>query len=844
MTIFKIPDKYFSLYKISLLSVIALLLGFTMNFSTILSYSLFLKKVGVEYMPYHYMAFISSSIIGLFLFYKNVSGLKWLNILTVLIGFIYLSIPFSLQWHEKLVVFILFIFTRLYFIYGVIFYYSFVNRVLTVREMKNYIGYISGLNFLGAILAGSLTKPLLSLYSIASCFVLTGFICFITVFPVIIMGRLKFKEEKEEEKKKKKNPGLKKILNMNFVRLMIAFVILSGLIRYFLDFEFSGAISLNFPDDKELASFYGIFNAFSMFLILTSQIFLTGKILKFISLATSFKIISIVFLSFSLVCIIYPFFWFIVIFQFTLLLFVRIMIEPCRNVLVGAVSIDIRDRVRFVTEGISYSFGVALTGLVIALFNILSPPSSLFFVIIFLLSLVYLIFTAGLDKAYVEALTGNLKVKPEKTLEKVFNNIYNSNPHSGLNIFSRLLALTEGEMKLEVLRNLSLLGTKEARDKLLKALNNETEAHILCAIIKYMSNLKRDGKVYKTLLSILENTEEPLIKVNIIEVFAHWKDKSSPGIIFPFIFSEDYRVKANAVLAVIKLSSETELIENSIKELVNMLKDSDENMRLGGVAVLGELGIECFIPVIALFLEDPSLKVRKRSVNATLKLASPSFIKSLNLMLEKEENKEIYPLIKKVMHNIKSGIIDKMENIITGLPFEEKQVVIDSLRKIDGVLPLKLSIKSFALHPQSLSVKLVDLIGRYAEDDRLLHIFNQCFLKNDFTLIPFINEFISNKNNKASPILKELSRAGAKDILASELTIIINNRKKEDINKDFIKDCFHITGIYALDIETALQAFENIYSGDSRRVDLATEIIETSIEDKDLRAAVLNLVKG
>lgn len=839
----KISYNYTGFIRIFLLSFTGFILNFTMNFSTILTYSLYLKKIGSEYMSFHYMAYIFLSIIGYILYVKNISGIKWLNLLTVFMGLIYLSFPVSVTWNEAIIVFIMFMLTKLYFIYGIVFYFGFVNNVLTVREMKKYIGWISGLGFSGAILAGAITKPLLLIYSMNYCFILTGIICLITVLPVILTKKFCLKKDIKE---KKEPAPLKETLGINFVKLMIVFVIISGIIRYFLDFQFSDVMSAKFSNDKELASFYGFFNALSTSLILISQIFFTGKILKFISLSTSFKIISIIFISFSLLSLIYPSFWIIVSFQFLFMLLLRIMIEPAKRILVGAVSTDIREGVRFAAEGVFYCIGVSLTGLIIALLNILSPGPEVFFSILLFLSFIYLLFTAGLDKAYVEALIGNLKIKPKKSREEIFDNLYNYNPHAGMNIFSRLLSITEGEIKLEVLRGLSLLGTKEAKEKLLKALNEETESHILCSIIKLMSNLEKDEKIYNRLSIILENTEDPLIISGIIEVLAQWGDNKCLETIYPFIFKRDHEVKGTAILAVLKLSSIAEFIETALQELINMLKDKEWEMRGSGLAVLGELRLECFIPTISAFFTDNHIKVRKNAAGAALKLRAPSLLEGLSEMLLKEENKEIYPLIENAISGTEDGTFEEMESIITGLPFKDKQIVIDSLRKIEGHIPLKLFIKSFSVEPHPLSIKLVELIGQHIHNEKIMTLFNSCFSEGKFILNPFIYEIISNKNfkDKYSLILKDLAEAGAKEIIAAGLIEIINNKKEFKTDRDFTEACFYITGIYWIGSETALQAFEDIHSKDSHKADVAVEIIENAIDNRELKKAILSLLPG
>ena len=724
-----------------------------------------------------------------------------------------------------------------------IFYFNFINYVLTIREVKMYIGWISGLSFLGAILAGALTKPLLSMFSMSYCLVLTGIVYIITLLPLAFSCKM---ETKAEKKKEEKPLIIKKLMGTNFVKLMILFVVVSGLIKYFVDFQFSHAIAGYFTDDTELAGFYGTFNAISMTLILISQVLFTGKILKVLSMSDSFKIISAILIFFSFICIFYPAFWLIIAFQFILILTLKIIAQPFRNVLMGAVAADIRSRVRFLIEGIFYCLGVMMTGILIALLNLFSLPSSVFFLIILLLSFVYLNCTGKIDRAYVEALIGNLKKKTRKSRDEIFNNIYNLNPHSGTALFSRLLNVVEVDTKLEALRGLSRLGTDEARDRIIEALDRESDLNILSRIIKFMGNMEKDDKILNKLMDMMENRKGRKITLRVIEVLAGWGDKGSLDIIYPYIFNKDSRIKSTSVLAILKLDSNIEQIKEAIGELLTMFNSEQSDLRASAVAILGELGLECFVPAVCHFYKDPSLKVRRNAVIASLKLRSPLVITDLSSMLEQEENEDIYILINKVMSRIKDDTFEEMMNIVTGLDFSCKQRVINSLRQIEDERALKLALKSFCLEPLTLSIKLVELIGNYDKDKGAIEIFQNCFTKKGFSVGLLIESVVDSKNLKenSAVILEELSDAGASHIIASNLADIIEVKlsEEDDIDKEIKKIFFYVAGVAGLGIDTALGAFENIMSGDIHKTDLALEIIESAISNEKLKTSLVKLV--
>ena len=799
--------------RIFLLCLTGFVLNFTIHFGTILTYSLFLKKLGPGYMPYHYMSFILSGITGLILFLREVSGIKWLTVLTLTMGFIYVTLPVTFTWNERIVTFIIFTITRLYFIYGIIFFFSFINTILTVREGKKYIGILSGTGFMGAIIAGYITKPLLLRYSMNYCFILTGFICILNLLPLFI---IKATGIKEIIKEKRTTLPFSQIININFVRLMIIFVMLSGIIRYFIDFEFSGVLSSNFKDSKDVAIFYGNFNAISNITILFAQILFTGKILENLSLSTSFKIISGIFIVFSLLCTVTPVFWFIVSFQFIFMVITRIMIDPCRRILVGAVSSDMRSGVRFITEGIFYAAGVALTGVIIALLNLFSPSSFIFFLIIFMLSLMYYYCGGKLDRAYIDALIGNLKRKKSDS------------------------SVPDGDF--EYLKELSLLGTEEGKGIILEAMDNEKDPSFLSAILKLTGNLKKDKKLYDKIARISGNTDDTSIIVSAIEVLARWGDEESIKTILPFMSHNVPEVKCTAILAVMKMSVKPEDLKEGTLKTILMLKDDKEENRSLGLEILGELGLNCFIPAIGRFFNDPHMNVRKNAVNMALKLRASSLMSELSLMLQQEEDEENRDIIKRALERITDDTFEEITLLIKGLNVEDKQKVITSVRKIKEQSVLELSLRALSLGEKTISVKLVEIIEKYKNDTKSLELLKHSFIEKTFSPEVLIEDIMKTGDIKgvSYSILQAVTGDGMNEFIAGRVAEFIDNSQNYDM--EFIRLCFYMAGICSLGIDTAVGAYENIISGESHKRDLAIEVIETAVSHRNLKKSLLKLI--
>ncbi|MEQ8223094.1 MAG: MFS transporter, partial [Candidatus Eremiobacterota bacterium] len=662
---------------------------------------------------------------------------------------------------------------------------------------------------------GLVTKPLLSLFSLKLCFSLTGLMYIIASIPMVMALRFR-----PPEKERKRHDILipKEIFHTDLIKLMALFIVISGFNRYMVDFLFSRAISGHFQNQSDLASFFGIFTSASKVSILICQLFFS-TVITYLSLGNTLRIISFLIILLSLLSVFYSAFWIIVAFQFIIILLSKSMEQPSTTIFLGAIPSDIRPRIRFLLEGICYCFGVMITGAIIAGLNCFSVPLETFFCLIFIAALIYFFYTGKINQAYLQAMTKILKTGVEKEEETIGPEFLYK---PGKELFE----------------------DRQSKDELLELMDKERDSLVISNIISLLGNMEKEKKIYDKIIKSLER-DDPVIISRAIGTLAGWGEPDCLKHIDPFIYYNNSDVKSNAILSVVKLSTEKEEIERAIKELINMLKNDDEHYRSSGVALLGELGLECFIMTVSRFLKDPSLHVRRNALTAAMKLRSPSLLVHLSGMLEEDDNKELYPVITHVISSLKDSAFDDLMTITSRLTFSDKEKVFKSLRHIEDNMILNMSIKSFSISPLSFSVKLVELLCKYGKEREIFEVFKKCFLEENFSLTPFIENIILNNNIEgiSSVILQELAGAGGEELIGNALSELIEKRMEEKHDMDFVRQCFAISGIAGRSMDTALAAFKNITSGDPAKSDLAAEFIESSVKNKILRDALLKLAK-
>jgi hypothetical protein len=823
-------DKGIFSIKLLLLGGLGFILDFTTYFSIVLSYSVFLKRIGIAYLPYYYITLnVLAIIIGVILFVRNFSSFRILLVMDVILAGIFIGTSSILGMGSPGIVFTLYFLSALSYIYSLMFYWNFISHTLTIRQLKKYSGFFAGMNLLGMIAAGSLMKPLMSSMSVSGCYLTVGFLYGMTA---LILSLIPPSGEQAGEGGGDPVRLLSSVLGKSeLVKFMILSTIAVGVVKYMVDYQFGSTLSLKFGDEKSLAGFYGLFNAVNTSSILFFQVFLLHRFLRGISLDYLYKGAGFVFIAMSIAAINFPSFSIIVIFQFLSIFFIKALIQPILNVLIKTVPRSDRARVRFLVDGITYSCTVVSMGLVILTLNRFKMPAPAFFILAGISGGLIMALAGRINGAYLSSLLENLRKGTESTRDSAEED-------------EEVVPEYQGEGNIPVLSSpggypapavKDLFCSKEGEiGRKLKILSGPGgDPAVAAALVRLSGSCgspQARGGLTPYLREALTSAVDPSIILPLIEALARQGDGESLPMILSHVKNPDPQVKACAVLSTIKLSGRRDHLEQAMQELAAMTRSKDARLRSLSLPVMGELCQECFVPAVRQLLGDPEEDVRKRAVDASLRLRAPALLQDLWEMLDREENRGIRPDVERVMSSLQDEAYSEMLLLTRGLDIAHKGVISRCLPRLRGGLLLRTALKSFSVLPQAAAVGIAEILSNLPPGGGDVLLFDQCFHKDGFSLYPLLAGMVESRGLEGLPlkIVDEIARGGGEGIILKDLSILAGKYPAESLDRERAAVFFQIAGLCGLGRENGQLLFQNITSGDPGKEDIAREVLDSS----------------
>lgn len=256
----------------------------------------FIDKLGKDHLPYAYLltALIAGIVVVLHAKFQAkiakrkliLSSLVFFSFINIALYFLFLS---ELRWFPLanwiwVNILISVLMTQFWLV---------ANEVFNPREIRKIIGFIGSGGILGGLLGGLLTKFSAGTFLYNYLFLISAFmllLCFFIASLIFKNYKDDLSEEKKDtvERKEKINPASEIsfkscwdcVRNNPYLYLMALIVSVTFIVSLLIDFQFNSIVYNNITGERNLASFYGLFNAGVMVFAFLFQIFITGKLIK------------------------------------------------------------------------------------------------------------------------------------------------------------------------------------------------------------------------------------------------------------------------------------------------------------------------------------------------------------------------------------------------------------------------------------------------------------------------------------------------------------------------------------------------------------------------------------
>lgn len=591
------------------------------TFAVLLSFSSFLKTAGRAALPEYY---IWLSLFSLIAGLAMVSSRRWQKtslrasyVVAPIFALLISAVGSQYTVLGKLELMAVYVAVSLYDVYFGIIFWNTANSLLTVREMRQWVGVIAGVMFSGGIVLGYLMPALFSLFSYAACHYACAAIFLLLPACVALLPR---KDGDEPEKDEKNTVSWQKTLSLAaghpLSLLIVGSMVVLAFSRYSSSYLFASALSQRFIDERDLASFSGAFESSLRLISLFSQSLLLPWLLK------RFRPTVLLFLTPAILTVgaatmlVFPGFEGLVTFQFMLLLSIRTFDQNLVNLFLNLYERALRNQFRFFSDGIIFASTVILTGLLLKVVAGSADDAVLYWLLLGA-GVFYLLLARRAPNDYQKALQANLAVRErdagfaggegfevldsEAEIARVSGQPAKNWPY----LFGRM---TRRHQEFAA----GLIAT------MLKRVNSDEELSMLIRIAGRNGHRALEAD----LSGFLSGRHAPRVIADAVESAYRLSGERAIPWLQPLLSHSDNRVRANSVLALIRLAKDEENLRPALADLLAMAKSDEAGCRASAAAVLGELPHKCFSELLRQLLFDKEARVRVAAMKSCEKWRS------------------------------------------------------------------------------------------------------------------------------------------------------------------------------------------------------------------------------
>ena len=412
-------------FRISLymLSYIFLIIAVLMIIKPTIN-ALFLSELGVEQLPFAYLAVAVTAIIATFFYSKGLSRFSLFRIIkSSLIGSSLILLSFGVllkfQIFSGWLLYVFYVWVALYAVLSASQFWVLANLIFSVREAKRLFGFIGSGAILGGIFGGYLTSllaPIIgndALIFIAAVLLLG---CISLLHRIWISGITnRGKQLRPQPSKKTDTSAWRLVLNSKHLRYIAAIVSLSVLAAKLVDYLFSDFAAAAIVDPENLTSFFAFwfstFNLLSLFI----QLFFTQRIVGVWGVGFSLLLLPIGILFASVVFFIVPELAVVIVIKAIDGVFKQSVHKSATELLSLPLPFELKNRTKSFIDVVVDSIATGIAGvLLIFVVKGLELPSSAIVTIIIVLVLLWMYCIAKVRQEYYKTFRRNLEVLTQR----------------------------------------------------------------------------------------------------------------------------------------------------------------------------------------------------------------------------------------------------------------------------------------------------------------------------------------------------------------------------------------------------------------------------------------------
>ncbi len=622
-------------FRASLMFIILFLLIACLMIVKPISYSLFLVRFGVEKLPYVFLlvALFSAAVASLYSKYSKRTRLNNLISITILISiacllaFWYLlNSGFQGDW-------IFYAFYLWMDIFGVVVsaqFWLLANYIFHAREAKRLFGFIGAGAISGGIFGGYLTNymaPLLKTENLIFFCIAFLIVCLFLVQLVWNKSERRGHSEKAYSRwrtnlsESTDNP-VKLILNSRHLLYLACITGVSVVVANLVDYQFSAVASSIITDTDQLTAFFGFWVSTLSIFALIIQLFLTGRVLKYLGVIASLFFLPVGLLMGAVAILVKPSLWSAILIKVSDGSLKHSINKAGTELLALPLAHEIKKKAKSFIDVFIKNFAQGLGGvLLIAITAGLGFSLQHISLIVIGLVAVWTFLIIRAKHEYINS----FRVAIDKRTINIEHQSLNLQDAS---VFKNFLKVLESENERQILYVLNLLEDVNNDDLIpyLKKLIKHPSCEIKSLVLR-MAILYEDLDLTSEAKHLIDNGDHNLRIEAICYLCRHSHNKIST--LKPYLYHEDYRVRSAALICVSREWKKNKdfrremnlkmFLDEIFMSLPQNGNDKEQNifMKINLARVIGVADNPEFVPNLRILLKDESLEVLKAAIIST-----------------------------------------------------------------------------------------------------------------------------------------------------------------------------------------------------------------------------------
>jgi AAA family ATP:ADP antiporter len=706
--------------------------------------SLFLVKFSVAKLPHVYIlvALFSAIIASFYSKFSKKARLNHLIIITLVISILCLLGFWFLLHFEYQGGWILYAFYIWVAIFGVITsaqFWILANYVFNAREAKRLFGFIGAGAISGGIFGGYLTNYLAQKLNTANLI----FFCIGFLFICIILNNLVWRKtthfslrervhrQKGSSRPESSESPIRLIFKSRHLAYLASIIGVSVVVANLVDFQFSAVASSIITDTDRLTAFFGFWISSLSIISLVIQLFITGRVMKFLGVATSLFFLPLGLFLGALAIFIAPVLWAAILIKVSDGSLKHSINKAGTELLALPIAHEIKNKTKSFIDVFIKNFSKGLGGVLLIILTAglgFSVRYISMIIIILLAAWIWLIIRV--KNEYVNS----FRVAIEKRSIDIEQQTLDLQDAS---VFKNLLKTLESENERRILYVLRLLEDVKNNalipylKKLVRHPSNEVKSLVLRMAIPY-EELNMTDEAVKLIKS-----EDKNVRIESLYYVCKRSDSVS-STLKTYLKHDDYRIHNASMLCAARewrnnrdFRKEIDmkgLLDTMLTSLSKKKADREQRrfIKINAANIVGESNNPELYAYLHLLLNDESTDVIKAAVMNAGLTRSKEFIPTLISHLT---TKHVRKYARESLAEYGEAIIDILGKNMDNPEIDKKQ-----RSAIPGVLSLIGSQKSVNLLMKNLPQR--DLLLRY----QIIKALNK--LRARFPLLKFEKQFI------------------------------------------------------------------------------------------------------